>query len=301
MKNLNFRRWKENMFKSKSNKNVEKKSLKKEIKMLPGYILLILWCVFTFVLVGWVFLASLSTTRGIFTNKLFDTGIHFENYVKAFTNNNVGTYFINSIIYTTTSCIGIIAISAPCAYVIARFAFKGKKALQTSFVSALSVPQIMLILPLFSLVAQLGLTNSRIVLIILYICINVPFTIFFLTSFFTNIPFAFEEAAAIDGCGPIKTFWLIMLPLAQPGIITVTIFNFITVWNEFFMALIFVSDSKLRPLALGLYTMVQSMRYTGDWAGMFAAVIIVFLPTLFIYIFLSEKIIAGVTGGGVKG
>ena len=92
-----------------------------------------------------------------------------------------------------------------------------------------------------------------------------------------------------------------MLPLAQPGIITVTIFNFITVWNEFFMALIFANQSDMRPLALGLYTMVQSMRYTGDWAGMFAAVVIVFLPTLILYLFLSEKIIAGVTGGAIKG
>jgi N-acetylglucosamine transport system permease protein len=283
------------------NSSIERRSLKKEIRMLPGYVLVILWCVFTFVLVGWVFLASLSTTRGIFTNKLFATGIHFENYIKTIVNNNVGLYFINSIIYTLTSCFGIVIISAPCAYVIARFAFRGRKLLQSSFVSALAIPQIMLILPLYSLVAHFNLTNSRIVLIVLYICINVPFTIFFLTSFFTNIPFAFEEAAAIDGCGPIKTFWRIMLPLAQPGIITVTIFNFITVWNEFFMALIFVSNSNLRPLALGLYTMVQSMRYTGDWAGMFAAVIIVFLPTLVMYIFLSEKIIAGVTGGGVKG
>jgi N-acetylglucosamine transport system permease protein len=281
--------------------NIVGSKVKKELRLLPGYVLLIFWCTFTFVLIGWVFLASLSTTRGIFTNKLFETGIHFENYVKAFLNNNVGLYFLNSIIYTLVSCFGIILIAAPCAYVIARFKFKGRRVLQSSFVSALAIPQIMLILPLFSLVAQLNLTNSRGVLIVLYICINVPFTIFFLTSFFSTIPFAFEEAAAIDGCGPIKTFWVIILPLAQPGIITVTIFNFITIWNEFFMALIFVSKTELRPLALGLYTMVQSMRYTGDWAGMFAAVIIVFLPTLFIYIFLSEKIIAGVTGGGIKG
>lgn len=91
-----------------------------------------------------------------------------------------------------------------------------------------------------------------------------------------------------------------MFPLAQPGIITVVIFNFIVIWNEFFIALIFANTSELRPLAVGLYTMVQSMRYIGDWAGMFAAVIIVFVPTFIIYIFLSKKIIAGVTGGAVK-
>ena len=106
---------------------------------------------------------------------------------------------------------------------------------------------------------------------------------------------------AIDGCSPTKTFWLIMLPMAQPGIITVTIFNFINVWNEYFISLIFGNSDRIRPVAVGLYSMINSMKYTGDWAGMFAAVIIVFLPTFILYIFLSEKIIAGVTGGGVKG
>ena len=92
-----------------------------------------------------------------------------------------------------------------------------------------------------------------------------------------------------------------MFPLAQPGIITVLIFNFITIWNEYFLAYILISDSKIKPVAVGLYSMVQSMKYSGDWAGMFAAVVIVFLPTFLIYLFLSDKVIAGITGGGVKG
>jgi N-acetylglucosamine transport system permease protein len=86
-----------------------------------------------------------------------------------------------------------------------------------------------------------------------------------------------------------------MLPLAQPGILTVTIFNFITVWNEYFISLIFANDTALRPVAVGLFATVQSMRYTGDWAGMFAAVVIVFLPTFILYLFLSEKIVGGIT------
>ena len=159
----------------------------------------------------------------------------------------------------------------------------------------------MIIMPLFGIITSLKMTNSRLVLIILYIGINVPFTIFFLITFFKTLSFTFEEAAAIDGCSPMKTFWIIMLPLAQPGIITVSIFNFITVWNEYFMALIFANKGDMRPVAVGLFSMIQSMRYTGDWAGMFAAVVIVFLPTFILYILLSEKIIANVTGGAIKG
>lgn len=92
-----------------------------------------------------------------------------------------------------------------------------------------------------------------------------------------------------------------MLPLVQPALITVTIFNFLGVWNEFFMALIFASSEKMTPVGVGLLQIVNSMKYTGDYGGLFAAVVIVFLPTFLLYIFLSEKIIAGVTGGGIKG
>lgn len=207
---------------------------------------------------------------------------------------------MNSVIYTLSSSIGIILISAPCAYVLSRYSFKGNKFIQNMFVGSLGIPQIMIIFPLFQIASTPSMTNSRGLIIVLYICLNVPFTTFFLLSFFSTLSPSFEEAAAIDGCSPIKTFWLIMFPLAQPGIITVVIFNFIVLWNEFFIALIFANTSDLRPLAVGLYTMIQSMRYRGDWAGMFAAVVIVFVPTFLIYIFLSKRIIAGVTGGAVK-
>lgn len=273
----------------------------KQIALLPGYALLSLWCAFTFLVIGWIILASFSTTPNIFQNTLFKDGLHPENYVKALVTHNVAKYFLNSLIYTLISCFGIVLVGAPAAYILARFPFKFNNAIQKVFIMALGIPAIMIIMPLFGIVTALKMTNSRLVLIILYIGINIPFTVFFLIAFFKNLSFTFEEAAAIDGCSPMKTFWIIMLPLAQPGIITVTIFNFITVWNEYFMALIFANNSNMRPLAVGLFSMIQSMRYTGDWAGMFAAVVIVFLPTFILYIILSEKIIANVTGGAIKG
>jgi len=278
-----------------------KKEFKNHVGKLPGYILVSLWCIFTFVVIGWIFAASFSTSRDIFSGDMFASGINLENYIKAWVGNHVSMYFLNSTLYTFSAIAGVLLIAAPCAYALARFSFKGNQIIQNMFVSTMGIPAIMIILPLFALFTSLRLTNSRWMLIILYICINVPFTVFFLMAFFRNLSPSFEEAAAIDGCGPIKTFWTIMLPLAQPGIVTVTIFNFITIWNEYFMSMIFASRTELRPVAVGLFTMVQSMRYTGDWAGMFAAVVIVFLPTFILYIFLSEKIIAGVTGGAIKG
>ena len=288
---------------AKEKKYREPVNWNKELRLAPGYLILIIWITFTFVLLGWVLLASFSTTKEIFSNKLLDSGLHFENYVKAWINSDVAGIFRNSLVYSIISCTLLIIICAPAAYVLARFIFPGNKLIQTGFVSAMGVPVVMIVLPLFGIVANMGILNhvlsNAVLLIFLYIGINVPYTTIFLMTFFSNLSRAFEEAAAIDGCPPTKTFWLIMLPMAQPGIITVTIFNFINIWNEYFISLIFANSDQLRPIAVGLYSMINSMKYTGDWAGMFAAVVIVFLPTFILYIFLSEKIIAGVTGGGV--
>ncbi|MFI3258267.1 MAG: carbohydrate ABC transporter permease [Spirochaetales bacterium] len=282
-------------------------NIKKELRLLPGYVIIILWVAFTILLLGWILAASLSTTQEIFSGDVFKfpSGIHFENYIAAWGQGGVQTFFLNSLFYALTSCFLLIFICAPASYILARYTFLGNKIIQTSFVSAMSIPIIMIVLPLFSLIAMTGLLNvmasAKITLIFLYVGINVPYTTIFLLAFFANISKTFEEAAAIDGCPPGKTFWIIMFPIAQPGIITVTIFNFITIWNEYFLSLIFANSNELRPVSVGLYAMLQSMQYTGNWSGMFAAVIIVFLPTFILYLFLSEKIIAGVTGGAIKG
>lgn len=294
-------------FKGGKKMKKEKINWKKELKLAPGYLLLIIWVLFTFVLLGWVFAASFSTTKEIFSGKLFafESGFHFENYMKAWTTANVSVFFKNSLIYASISCVLVILIAAPAAYVLSRFEFKLNKVIQSGLVSAMGVPIVMIILPLFGEIVKFNLLDttftSRLVLIFLYVGINVPYTTIFLLTFFSNLPKAFEEAAAIDGCNPRKTFWKIMLPMAQSGIITVSIFNFIAIWNEYFLSLIFANSNELRPVAVGLFSMINSMKYTGDYAGMFAAVVIVFLPTFILYIVLSEKIIAGVTGGGVKG
>jgi N-acetylglucosamine transport system permease protein len=268
-----------------------------------GYIVVGAWVLFTFVLIGWVFFASLSTSGEIFSDHMFkfQSGFHFENYVKAWKTQRVSVFFMNSLLYTLVSCTAIVLIAAPAAYTLSRFRFPGSNLIQNMFAAALGVPVIMIIMPLFGLVSTMHLTNNRWMLMFLYTAMNVPFGVFFLLAFFRNLSFTYEEAAAIDGCPPVKTFWLIMFPLVQPGIITVSIFNFITVWNEYFMSLIFANRQAVRPVAVGLYSMIQSMRYTGDWGGMFASVVIVFLPTFVLYILLSEKIIAGVTAGAIKG
>lgn len=285
-------------------KNVVKDKInwKKEAKMLPGYLIVCAWIAFGAVVLCWILGASLSTSREIFSGKVFsfETGFHFENYYSAWKTQNVSQFFMNSFLYATTSCIGVLLISAPAAYALSRFEFFANKAIKSSLVLCMSIPSIMIIMPIYALTAKIGL-KGRILLIVLYILMHVPYTTIYLLNFFATLSKTYEEAASIDGCPPMRTFWVIMLPLVQPALITVTIFNFLGVWNEFFMALIFASSEKYTPVGVGLVNIVNAMKYTGDYGGLFAAVVIVFVPTFILYIIMSEKIISGVTGGGIKG
>ena len=280
----------------------ERINWKKEVKLLPGYLIVCTWVAFTAVMLFWILGASLSTSREIFTGAVlkFKTGLHWENYVTAWNNQNVSVFFGNSLLYATISSAGVLVIAAPAAYVLSRWKFVGSKALRIALVIAMSVPSIMIIMPLYSLAVQWEI-KGRILLIALYIMLQVPYTTIYMLDFFATLSRSYEEAAYLDGCSPIKTFWKIMLPLVQPAVITVTIFNFLSVWNEFFMALIFTTSDTMTPVGVGLLQIVNAMKYSGQYGAMFAAVLIVFLPTFLLYIFMSEKIIAGVTGGGVKG
>jgi N-acetylglucosamine transport system permease protein len=266
-----------------------------------GRAIIVLWVAFILVAIGWVIGASLSTTKEIFSDRVLNSGLHFNNYARVFRTYNVFKYFFNSMLYTSLACIGVMVLVAPASYVLANYSFPGKKIIRGAYVTTMGIPGIMLMIPLFMVISKLGLNKTPFALVIIYTCISVPFTVFYLFGFFSSLPKSIQEAGLIDGCSHIKAFWKVVFPLAQPGIITVTIFNFICLWNEYIWALIFANTDNRRTLSLGLQAIVDGMRYSGDWSGLFASVVIVFVPTFIIYIFLSEKIMTGITGGAVKG
>lgn len=282
-------------------KRSKKDRILREARLIPGYLFVLLWVIAVFVIIGWIILASLSTTREIFKGDLIASGLQWSNFQKALFNNKLIVNLMNSTIYTVPSCILIILVCAPAAYCLSRFRFFGNQAFQKMILTGLSIPSIMIVMPLCSIISALNMSGSRFTMIFLYTATSVPYTTYFLMTFFKGISNTYAEAATIDGCGQVQCFWRIMFPLAQPAIITVTIFNFITIWNEYFLALVFANKTELRSLGVGLYQIVYSLMNTGDWAGLFAAVVITFIPTVVIYIFLADKIISGVTAGGVKG
>ncbi len=191
-----------------------------------GQITIVLWVAFTIALIGWVILASFSKTPDIFKNELFKSGFTLKGYDLVFNRYNMGAYFFNSLFYTVTACGGLIFLCAPAAFVLSKFKFKGKNLFDWMFSTALGLPGVMLLAPLFMMITSLKMNNSMITLILVYICTGIPFTTVYLTGFFATVPLSVFESGLTDGCTHISSFYRLILPLAQPGIITVTIFNF---------------------------------------------------------------------------
>lgn len=273
----------------------------KVFAQLPSYFVLSVWSLFTIFVIGWVVIASFKTNAEVFKDVFSLPKVwQFSNYAKAWNASNFALYFRNSVIVTFSSVILILAVSAPAAYVLSRMEFRGRGTITTIFIAGMGIPVMLLLIPLFVIVTKMGIVNTLPGLVLIYVTVAIPFTVYILTGFFASLPKELEEAGVIDGCNDYVVFWKIMLPLASPGLITAAIFNGIAVWNEYLLVLVFVNDSDKRTLSLGLYSLQNAMQYTGDWVGLFAGVCIVMIPTILLFIVLSERMISGITMGAVK-
>ncbi len=278
-----------------------KGKIKKNLRQAPAYIVLLSWSFFTIFVITWIVIASFKTNRELFGDVWALPEVpQFANYVKAWSTINMGSYFMNSVLVVFGSVIVILLVSAPASYVLSRVRFKGSEFLTMVFMAGIGVPVPLLFIPLFVIMSSLKIINTLPGLGVLYVSISIAFTVFILTGFFASLPVEMEEAAIIDGCSDFQVFWRVMLPLASPGLITAAIFNFIFLWNEYQVALVFTNDPEIRTLSLGLYSLQNAMQYTGDWVGLMAGVVIVMVPTIILFVFLSEKMISGITMGAVK-
>jgi len=274
---------------------------KRVIFSAPAYFILIAWSVFTIFGMIWIFMSSFKRTGEIFKSVWnLPSQLYFENYVKAWSVVKMGSYFTNSVIVVSIAILLILVVSAPAAYVLTRIKFRGRGVLNTFFIAGMGIPFALLFIPLFGMLRAIHWIDSLQGLILVYVALSIPFTVFLLTGFFATLPIELEESASLDGAGPFRIFISIMLPLASPGLLTAAIFNFIGLWNEYMLALIFMTSGKKSTVALGLYALQSSMQYTGDWGALFAGVMIVVLPTILLYIVLSERMIAGITLGTGK-
>jgi ABC-type glycerol-3-phosphate transport system permease component len=271
------------------------------LRNIPYYTVLVLWGAFTIFIFLWLVQSSLKTNREVFGDPWALPATPLDaaaaNYGKAWSLAHMNTYFFNSVLVSVVSVILVVLISAPAAYALSRVSFPGNTFVSYYFIAGLGLPFQLILVPLFVLLARMRLADTLQGLILTYVGVSIPFTILLLTGFFRTLPSELEDAAAIDGCTEFGIFWRVMMPLAGPGLFTAAIFNFVSMWNEFLLAMLIINTDSLRTLPLGVMNIRYSMQYTADWAALFAAVVIVIVPNFLIYLALSDRIMAGLTLG----
>ncbi|MDR2258635.1 MAG: carbohydrate ABC transporter permease [Treponema sp.] len=227
-------------------------------------------------------------------------GFYYQNYLTAWKNGNIGRYFLNTLVVDSVTLGVLMFFTAASSYVLARFRFWGGRLMETIYMGSLLLPGIVALIPVFLQIRSLGLINTYPGLIIMLVFSSLPFSIFLMLGFFRTIPRDFEEAAYIDGCSYFRAFVQIMLPMAQIGLVTVLIFNFINVWSDYSLSLVLISDSAKRTIQLGLAFLVEVPKVRTDMGALFAGLTMVTLPIMAVYIVFQNKIVESLAAGGLK-
>lgn len=254
----------------------------------------------------WIVLSSLRPTVEIMAKPpvWIPESLSFDAYIAMFSGVGQGgipvlDYFRNSIIISVTSTVIALAIGLAGGYAFARYRFRGKTAIFLGFMLTRTVPGIALSLPLFFVYAKLGIIDTHFGLILAYVALNVPFTVWLIDGFFRQVPRDLAEAAQIDGCTRWQAFWQVEFPLARSGIASAGIFAFLISWNEFALAsqLTRSTNSKTLPVGLLDYT----AEFTIDWRGMCALAVVMIIPALTLTFIVQKHLVSGLTSGAVKG
>ncbi len=263
---------------------------------------LIGWAVTVIFPMIWMIYSSFKTDQELFFSPwAAPVELQWDNFARAWTKAHVGDYLLNTLIVVVPALLLTLIISAMAAYVLARFEFVGRRFLFYIFLYGMLFPVFLALVPLFNLVNQLKMLNTFHGLIIVYIAYSLPFTIFFLTGFFKTLPTEIEESAIMDGANPYQVFFKVMLPMASPGLISMGIFNFLGMWNQYILPLVLISDESKYMLSQGLAFMLFKQFYENDWSALFAALTIIMVPTLIVYITFQKQIQDGITTGALKG
>lgn len=223
-----------------------------------------------------------------------------ENYAQLFQQTNFLTYFWNSVVVAVGATILSLVIGCLGAYSLSRFRFKGLAAFSLATLACYMLPEVLLVIPLYIYVVNLGLANSLLSLIIANTAFTLPLTLWFMRSYFATIPASLEESAMIDGCTRFQAMRRVTLPLVLPGIVSVGVFSFNHAWNEFLFALVFTSSESTKVLSLGLSTWIAADNLY-SWGMLLAAAVLVTIPVVIFYAIVQRRLIGGLSEGGVKG
>lgn len=275
--------------------------LRRAIAGAAAHGLLSLWALTAVIPLLWAVISAFKSNSDLFTAPWrLPSSWHFDNFVRAWKEANIGQYMINTLIVVLCALALTMLLGSMAAYVLARFPFPGNRVIYYAFVAGMAFPLFLALVPLFFVVKNLGLLGTFPGLILVYTAYSLPFTVFFLTGFFRTLPTAVAEAAVIDGCSQEGVFFRIMLPMAKPGVISVAIFDFLGMWNQYLLPLVLNPNQGKYVLSQGLASLAVQQGYQSDWSALFAGMVIAALPVVALYLALQKKVQTGLSAGLLK-
>ncbi|GAA1650102.1 carbohydrate ABC transporter permease [Actinoplanes couchii] len=247
----------------------------------------------------WMLSGSLQTLDELLSqDSLLPASPQWGNYVTAWVEGELGMYLLNSVVYTGTAVLGILAVSSLAGYALARLDFAGKGIFQFVILAVMIIPAPAMFLAQYRLLIDLGLTNSRLGYILVLITSGIPMATLIMRSFFANQPRDLEEAAALDGASPLRIFLSVILPLARPGMAAVAVIQGLAAWNEYLMALVLFDDNDLMPVQRGLTSFISAD--TPQQQILLAATALSILPVVAFYLLAQKQVVKGISAGAIK-
>lgn len=276
--------------------------MKQKTKGFGSELLLFVWAMIVLLPLLWIVFVSLKTNNEFFMDPWgLPKEFQFSNYAEAWTKLKVGPAFLNTLYFVGGGLILGVLVTTLCSYVLTRLEWKGKKVVWGLLMASLFLPGINILVPQYRLMLTFHLNNSIIGLILMINMAMSAFDIMLLSGFMQSIPKELEESAIIDGASLFVIFKRIILPLSTPGIVTVSIFRFLGLYNDFLNPFIYLTDTSKHTIAVNMYYANQLMKYSSDWVTLFAAIVLSMLPVLIVYVIFQKRIVEGATIGAVKG
>jgi trehalose/maltose transport system permease protein len=269
------------------------------IVLYAGALLLVVISVYPFL---YTVATSFKTGNALFGTALFPTEPTWRNYVQLFEGRQpFGRHLLNSIMVATITVALAMLMAITAAYALGRINFKGKSALLLAILAVSMFPQVAVLSGMFELMQALGLYNKAIGLVVPYTIFTLPFTVWILTTFMRGLPRELEEAAIMDGCGPLRIIFQVFMPLLAPAMVSTGLLAFIGAWNEFLFALTFVNEDSERTVPVSISLITGATAYEVPWGSIMAASVIVTVPLVALVLIFQKKIVSGLTAGAVKG
>jgi len=261
-------------------------------------VLFFLYCLIALYLIPSLVLNSFKTKADLINNTVgLPHSFTLEHYWTILVEDHFLRYFSNSVFLTITSLISLLTISSLTAYGLSRYRFQGQNALRIYFLLGMMFPIQLGILPIFIIIRGLGLTNNFLGMILIYTA-NMSLPVFIFANFFKALPDALYESAVIEGAGELTIYIRIMVPISKPVFATVGILNYVMIWNDFYMPLVFLTRKEVRTLTLGIYRYMSN--FLANWHLVFAAVTLALIPIMIMFFAFSQFLIAGLTAGAIK-